>query len=550
VDFGDGEIERFVDTLDPSLTSDILIKKFFKQIREHPIGIQNKAVSLLDSHLSYYGKVDLRKLMKSSLSNGDVPTPKLQYQVIEKMVENFKLISLKESKQIMQFHDNHFTFDLTSLERFISSEIKGANENLRFYRDEVYEWIRMSLQLPMRELNFDADFIPFLNGYYLVSKKKFFPCTEFDNFNFFYSIPHEYKNHRKYDCPMFKKLLVQWIDAKCFEWNPLTNRNDIRIKGYREGKRRILINDIFEMIGLCMSLEMGFKTAFCNYGEKDTGKTQFANIVGHIIGAENMAHQELYILTERFGSTAIQFKILNYCSDMSNTAIKKTGMFTLFTGGDRDVPAEVKQGGKFDYPPTAKFWFNINLFPYIKDIENNAFFGRFILILFPNIFSKLDNEFQINYGDLIIENKDEVQGIIHEALKGLHRLDERKGFRDELKEDTKHIWNYKSNPYYRFVCDMCVENKKEMIEQHEFWDIFYEVIGSGLGKSQITRGLGKLGHQVRERKVPIANSNKRRSVYYYAGLEWKDKKRVKKILESFDDDNLDNQNKNSSLDVF
>ncbi|MHA2182522.1 MAG: hypothetical protein ACXAAH_13965, partial [Promethearchaeota archaeon] len=121
LDFSDGEIERFVDTLDSNLTSDILIKKFFKEIKEHPIGIQNKAIKLLDCKLSYYGTVDLRKLMKVSLANGDVPEPKLQYKIIEKLNKKFKLVSLKESRQIMVFEDNHFTLDLTSLERFISS---------------------------------------------------------------------------------------------------------------------------------------------------------------------------------------------------------------------------------------------------------------------------------------------------------------------------------------------------------------------------------------------------------------------------------------------
>jgi phage/plasmid-associated DNA primase len=486
--------------------------------------------------------------MKVSLANGDVPEPKLQYKIIEKLNKKFKLVSLKESRQIMVFEDNHFTLDLTSLERFISSEIKGANENLQFYTKEVYEWIRMNLQLHMRGLNFDVDFIPFLNGYYLVSEKKFYPCMKFDNFNFFYSIPHKYRNHREYDCPMFKKLLVQWIDGKCFEYNPQTKRNDIRIKGYRKGKRRLLINDVFEMIGLCMSLEMGFKAVFINYGEKDTGKTQFANIISFIIGDDNMSDQELSVLTERFGSTAIQFKILNYCADMTNTAIKKTGMFNLYTGGDRNIPAEIKGGGKFKFPPTAKFWFNINLFPYIKDFENNAFFGRFILNHFPNIFSKLDNEFQINYGDLIINNEDEIQGIIHEALAGLHRLYDRKGFREELKEETKHIWNYKSNPYYRFICDMCVENRKKMIEQHEFWDIFYDIIGAGLGKSQITQGLGKLGYMVREKKISLGK-NRRKSVYYYAGLEWKDKDKVKELIAHFNEDD-EIESKNKGLDVF
>ena len=104
---------------------------------------------------------------------------------------------------------------------------------------------------------------------------------------------------KHYQCPKFKKLLVQWIDEKVYYDRDKTMRKF----GYRKGKRKILLNDIFEMIGLCMTMNMRFKTAFLNYGPKDSGKTQFYNIIMNLIGFDNISNTSLQRMgKDQFGA--------------------------------------------------------------------------------------------------------------------------------------------------------------------------------------------------------------------------------------------------------
>jgi phage/plasmid-associated DNA primase len=495
------------------------------------LGVKNLVVNLLAKKLKNYGKVDLRKLMKTCATD----EVKSQYLIVDEIIKMFNIVCLEQGKRIMVYDKTHYSLNIKELDKVISAKAEFYNEGQDHMFKEVYTWIKKNLQIEYDFLCFDPKLIPFLNGYYDLDKDWLFHYDKDDiKHNFFYVIPHEFNLVKGLNgaivnppkCNLFKKSVVKWVDQKIQRFNPQTQRNDIFVKGYRKGKRKVLLNDIFEYIGLCMTLEVGFKSVMMCQGPKDSAKSQLSNIVATIIGTDNLSTSELYELTERFGSNAIQFKLLNLCGDMTDTAISKTGKFNLYTGGDKHIPGEIKGGENYKFPPTSKFWFNINLFPSVKNFLNTAFFDRFIVILFRNIYDKNNLDFDINFSNIIINDPNEIQGVIYESLEGLKRLHKRKGFRDELKRNTMHIWNYESNPVYRFLYDHTIKDKNGIIEIHEFWEKFTDLEGGGYSINILSKILEKMGYPKKDKKEMRAG--KRTSIYYYFGLKWK----VKSVNEA------------------
>ena len=117
----------------------------------------------------------------------------------------------------------------------------------------------------------------------------------------------KYKNDKEYRCPKFKRLLREWLSL------PFS---------------KIRVRDIFEAIGLCMTVNVSYKAAFMNYGPPHTGKTQFFNIIKYVIGIKNMSALTLQRITKNeFGTVGLQFKLLNYCSDLGSKRIWDTSIF-------------------------------------------------------------------------------------------------------------------------------------------------------------------------------------------------------------------------------
>ena len=65
-----------------------------------------------------------------------------------------------------------------------------------------------------------------------------------------------------------------------------------------------------------------------------------------------------------------------------------------------------------------------------------------------------------------------IQGIIHETIKGVCRLNKRGFFRPEILEGTTHIWNYKSDPMFAFIYDECISDEILSIPALEFQNAF------------------------------------------------------------------------------
>ena len=279
-----------------------------------------------------------------------------------------------------------------------------------------------------------------------------------------------------------------------------------------------------------MTMDVSQRKAFFILGPTTTGKTSFQNVLEAVIGAKNRIGTPIQDFgASRFSMDNMENKILNMMGDMGKSTIDDTSYFKLLTGGDTHIQAEVKGGNKFQFRNITKIWYNANNLPILKNKDDEAFYVRWIIMMFPNKF-KTEVKGAIKKIDKrITENENEIQGIIHEAIRGAHRLYKRGYFRPEIMKHSEHIWNYHSDPMYAFIYEECIRDEEGMIPALDFHSIFnkwlFKKSKRRLTPFKIKEALED--HGIFKERSGIPNKDGIREEYY-SGISWKpDEKKAK-----------------------
>jgi len=424
------------------------------------------------------------------------------------------IITLEDSEQIMVKNNNCYKFNQGLLEDQIlnilqAQKIKGLSHNI----NETLKYIKLRTKYNRDNFTYNSWIISFKNGIYYIEDDKFHKNTiEFDEKPepiiptnewikkyrpiLFYELPFKYDSKNKTNCREFKKALRKW----------LTPKNIVRPA------------DIFEIYGYFMSLSNSLKTSFLLYGKPDTAKTQLANILIYILGEkENVSSVSLQRLNQRFGSRPLEFKIANIYTELPNTKLFDVGVFKACTGGDKYIPAEIKGGKIYSFQNSARFLFTANQIPPMNNIGDLAFFNRNILIYFPTIYERGDKNRIEDFAHTIINDPNEIKGIIKESIKGIRRLYKRGYFRLELYENTRHIWTYESDPLYAFLYDFIDRVKGEDISQKEFCENYNNYL---LSKGRETKKQNSITSELQRFNIGVTQHFKE-SERYYSGIKWK-----------------------------
>lgn len=425
---------------------------------------------------------------------------KKQIEIISaEFLDEYDIITLEDTKQMFIKNRNAYLPDLSKVDNTIKDKILGLDKGMyKTIKSNMLEIIADSTKFNRKNFYIDPFFINFPNGTYDFQGDKFLELEEVKDRKYFYEMTRDYKNDKRYNCPIFKRELRSWI----YPQKTLTH---------------FLIWDIFEMIGLCMSLNTSFKKAFISYGPKNSGKTQFMNIIGSLFDDYNKSTTSLQRISKNeFGTDNLQFKVINTCDDMPERKVFSLGLFKDLTGGGITVQGELKGGKKFNFTAYAKFWFNANIIPEVENYRDDAGFERFILIPFLNKFSQSVKGFRPDFFRKIISNEDEMQGIIHESIKGFKRLLKRNGFREQIIRNSKHIWIYESDPLYRFIYDNCKQKSNGRVE----WEVFKELFNAEMLVSYTPQKLKKSIERLGLAKKKGSEDNEKK--FFVCGVEWKD----------------------------
>jgi P4 family phage/plasmid primase-like protien len=481
--------------------------------------------------INYINKKSQKKLPKAKVRElinfeGKYNQEKIQLSVkeytdliAEELLNTFEIITLSDTREMLFKRNIAYIKDKIPLIKVLRAKLKTMPKGTYCSsKENVLENMRDGTLIDRDSLCYNPWIIPFQNGIYNVKKDKFYKSDR--GLNFFYEIPHNFDPNSNYDCPKFKKALVKWLDKKIYRIDP-DNPKKMEKTAYRKGERTVLLNDIFEIIGYCMSMNNKYKKAFLNHGETDSAKTTFTNIITEVIGEENISASSLQNLVDsNFGTNAIKDKILNINPDLPNTKIYNSGIFKALTGGDREIQVEKKNGPHYEIKPITKLMFNANKIPPVHDVNDDAFYNRWILILFPNKFNHKYQNVIRDFEKQIISDKSEIQGIIHESIEGFKRLIDRGGFREELVKNAEHTWKYKSDPLYAFIYDNCKRDPNGRIEKETFIEEYNEYRGkrdlSGVSKRSITIKLQK--RNIKSKRLRENGERK----YFYIGIKWKE----------------------------
>ncbi|MCP4651664.1 MAG: hypothetical protein GY853_16505 [PVC group bacterium] len=434
---------------------------------------------------------------KSTIGNKKIPTYIL---IADFLMDKYDIITMSDSEEIMIRHGNIYSSDLSEFNRDIVLEVERYGLNISRIETNILKRIKALTSFDRDNLCYDDWMVNFKNGYYDIKEDKFVSNEDNTDKLFCYEIPHEYNPEFIGSCPKYKRVLRQWLG----------------------GSNKILLPDIFEMIGYTMTMNTDMKMAFYIFGPPHTGKTQFQSILEALIGHENRADVSLQRMSKNeFGSHGLQFKILNMVGDMSSLNPKDVSMFKTLTGGDRWVRAEIKGGKHYQFLNIIKIWYNGNSLPQLND-EDNAFYERWILINFPNRFPMYNDKTIKNIAKTIYTDPDEIQGLIHESIKGLKRLIKRKYFRKGIIKNTKYFWEYNSNPLYAFMADHCKKTKGGEILKKDFIEklngYLYRKGHKSFSMIELSKKLESHGIYWERR------SHDGERDFYYLGIEWADQK--------------------------
>lgn len=248
------------------------------------------------------------------------------------------------------------------------------------------------------------------------------------------------------------------------------------------------IDTIQEMIGYLLLRDYRFKKAMLLLGEKDSGKTKFLNLIVSLIGKNNISGESLQrIAFDRFASASLYGKYLNLYDDLDFRDISNNGAFKMLTGNSL-ISAEYKFRDRFSFYNFAKLIFSANKIPNTKDVDDDAYYERWLVI-------RCDANFSGNNRDPDILEKitteEELSGLLNWSLIGLERLLVNGEFSYKMKiEEIKMIMMSSGSSIASFVQDELVQKDDGCITKEELFKAYSEYTHRK-GFSRVT--INKLG---------------------------------------------------------
>lgn len=343
--------------------------------------------------------------------------------------------------------------------------------------NEIVEKIKRKTEVEREEFeNLPTHLIPFENGVYNVQTKQLEDHSKENNFTFILPIKFE----TGVDCPKFKKFIEEVLYPE-----------DIPV--------------IQEWFGFCLFRQYFIKKAVICVGDRDTGKTVLLETLINFIGERNKTGLPLQKISagNDFVKLSLKDKHLNAYDDLSSQDINDGGGFKVATGGGT-ISAEEKFGDFLQFRPYAKQTFCANKIPPVKDNEDPAYFGRWIILQFDNVADVKDPFLKQK-----LNTPEEKSGILNWALEGLFRLLDKGEFSyTKTPDEIKTIMEMSGNPYVAFANDCLNEeqgaivSKDDMITCYNLWAkenkrrmMSKEMLGRNLHKNVYFISNGKSGER-------------------------------------------------------
>lgn len=360
----------------------------------------------------------------------------------EAVMKEYRFVTMMDNEEVYVYVDGFYQ---PHGEILIKQECK--NRLLEEYRKnratEVIDYIRASTYTIRREE--PPNLIPLKNGILDLNENPFKLKPYTPDYMFFNKSPINYDPDA--DCPRIKK----------FQREIASGDEDVTI--------------LEEVLGFCLYRGYFIAKALMLVGEGANGKSTWLSLVKTFLGLRNVSGRSLQDLEEhRFAKADLHTKLANIYADLPDKALHRTGMFKMLTGRDL-IAAEKKFRDTFHFVNYAKLLFSANKVPEAYD-DTVAFFRRWIIIVFPNVFKGDDADPHILDK---LTSEEELSGLLNLALAGLKRLLDNGGFSySKITEEIKEDYIRKSSPIAAFVMDCLEVDSDAFIVKKELYNVFAE----------------------------------------------------------------------------
>ena len=357
----------------------------------------------------------------------------------------FKTIYHKTGEEVYVYEKGMYVGKGREIIKTRTEGLLGENAKNRVVEEIFGKIKRQTAGDPKDFEKVDINLIPFENIIYDLKNKV---IIEFDpKYQFIFKIPHKYDAVAT--CP-------KWISFIEDTLSP----NDIPV--------------MQEWFGFCLYRRYFIKKGMILVGPPDTGKTITMNVLNRWVGLQNTAGLSLEEINAEnsFDMKDLYYKLVNSKDELKSNDLKNINGFKMATGGSI-INAEEKFGDRFRFLTFAKCIYACNRVPSPgeKDIDDEAYFGRWLPIEFVNVVEKED----INTG---LENElcEEFSGITNWALEGLDRLLKNSKFSyNKTAEEIRNIMERNGDDLACFAQDSLImdPNGKITVEQlHHVYTLY------------------------------------------------------------------------------
>lgn len=198
------------------------------------------------------------------------------------------------------------------------------------------------------------------------------------------------------------------------DWNP-----DAECPGFDQFLAESLppegVKLAWEILAVAVYSGNPIQRAVMLYGPPASGKSVFLDVVGNILGQENVSRVTLQGLSGRFNTAELYGRAANICADIDGTKIAETGTFKLTSVND-EIQAERKNKDPFRFVSFATQFYSANKIPESED-RTGAWTRRWALLHFPK--ARPEEMRVLDFAQVLLQ---EAEGIIAKAVRGIEAV--------------------------------------------------------------------------------------------------------------------------------
>lgn len=196
-----------------------------------------------------------------------------------------------------------------------------------------------------------------------------------------------------------------------------------------------IVKLLYQAVGYTMYRRNELRRSFFCLGEKRNGKSSFLDMVGTLLGEDNISNLDLSEIGDKFLTAELDGKLANIGDDINDEFISNAAVFKKVVSGDK-ITAQRKGQDPFVLSSYAKFFFSANSLPRIgRGKDSKAVLDRLVIIPFDAKFSKSDPDYD-PYIKYKLRDESVMEALIIKAIEGLREVLAEQEFITSKKVET------------------------------------------------------------------------------------------------------------------